>query len=700
MKKRIISSILFLSMVLGCLTIYNDIGYAEIKCTYGKIPIYTRHNGVESNIDVMIKDGNLYVHAESLESKMGVTIGYTDESIQILCQDTSGNNFCERNTLYNYEYNTKNVWAQEIGSKDMIEYTLPFEVVKNDKGTWLPFQFVFKVMGSETIIMDGKVHISKANDSIENILIRCLEQIDEPYNELNTVLQERGYVRGGYGLFMNLCKNYPKSFCVIKNEAISRIKDIAYDARNKGNKEKGYEEFAKYLLSNISDEHNIIATNYEEYIGTYIQNRSFVKRLKKILDDAIYQSGKTLKEDSTKKIVLDDLDIIRRSNSDTLLMNNEFCNVYKVLYGYDIKERKWGEGAEIKLFNAFCNSYSGDESNISSLLGGVKGNFYLLMLNISNLNAEDVYISNIFRKYYSNKLYSSNDDLIKLHNEIKKYSESYSKEMLNNINKIKDQIACEMAFSKITDEAKLDSFNRFATSLINKDLVFDLAELPEKITEVIDYINGERHREYLRNNADMFIPALELAKEIGRDIKSNSGDKDLAYAYFRTEYLANRFIIDCLDNNYTKRKLGGNADKIEKELETQNEKFLYNMTILRMGIDYGLKQADNEDYLKKYNDGKIIRLVNNKTDARGITNGNLNACGLMTSDEKYIYYCNMNTDYKLYRENKITQDKECILKDWCHWINIYEENNMRYIFYINKEGSICRVNLKNNKNGR
>lgn len=152
MKKAIS---LFLALVMMMLMSVPSFA-AESSEEYYTIQVeYSDNTGHQESLDIMIQNDNVFVDAEMLAERLGYTFGENDESAVIFNKDTSNN---LPFGITQFKYNSTQV--SHMLFNNMIDtYEAPFASVKNNKGSWIPFEYSLLLFNSGRMITDDAVLI-------------------------------------------------------------------------------------------------------------------------------------------------------------------------------------------------------------------------------------------------------------------------------------------------------------------------------------------------------------------------------------------------------------------------------------------------------------------------------------------------------------------------------------------------------------
>lgn len=129
---------------------------AESREEYYTIQVeYSDNIGHQESLDIMIQNDNVFVDAEMLAERLGYTFGENGESAVILNKDTSNN---LPFGITQFKYNSTQV--SHMLFNNMIDtYEAPFASVKNNEGSWIPFEYSLLLFNSGMMITDDAVLI-------------------------------------------------------------------------------------------------------------------------------------------------------------------------------------------------------------------------------------------------------------------------------------------------------------------------------------------------------------------------------------------------------------------------------------------------------------------------------------------------------------------------------------------------------------
>ena len=139
--KRIISFLLVLAMVL---TLTTPI-FAEDQAEYCSVQVeYSDKIGQRETLDLMIQGEHVFVDAEMLAKRLGYQCSSHDEYVFIYNQDKS-DHLPYGGTKF--RYGSKQV-THSLLSYIIDTYTAPFASIKNEKGSWIPFEYALRLLNS------------------------------------------------------------------------------------------------------------------------------------------------------------------------------------------------------------------------------------------------------------------------------------------------------------------------------------------------------------------------------------------------------------------------------------------------------------------------------------------------------------------------------------------------------------------------
>lgn len=152
MKKAIslfLVLVMMISMSVPAFAAESSEEYYTIQVEYSDNTVY------QESLDIMIQNDNVFVDAEMLAERLGYTFGENGESAVILNKDTSKN---LPFGITQFKYNSTQV--SHMLFNNMIDtYEAPFASVKNNEGSWIPFEYSLLLFNSGMMITDDAVLI-------------------------------------------------------------------------------------------------------------------------------------------------------------------------------------------------------------------------------------------------------------------------------------------------------------------------------------------------------------------------------------------------------------------------------------------------------------------------------------------------------------------------------------------------------------
>lgn len=116
---------------------------------------YSDNTGHQESLDIMIQNDNVFVDAEMLAERLGYTFGENGESAVIFNKDASNN---LPFGITQFKYNSTQV--SHMLFNNMIDtYEAPVASVKNNEGSWIPFEYSLLLFNSGMMITDDAVLI-------------------------------------------------------------------------------------------------------------------------------------------------------------------------------------------------------------------------------------------------------------------------------------------------------------------------------------------------------------------------------------------------------------------------------------------------------------------------------------------------------------------------------------------------------------
>ena len=116
---------------------------------------YSDNIGHQELLDIMVQNNNVFVDAEMLAERLGYTFGENGDSAVVFNKDTSNNLPL---SITQFKYNSTQV--SHMLFNNMIDtYEAPFASVRNNEGSWIPFEYSLLLFNSGMMITDDAVLI-------------------------------------------------------------------------------------------------------------------------------------------------------------------------------------------------------------------------------------------------------------------------------------------------------------------------------------------------------------------------------------------------------------------------------------------------------------------------------------------------------------------------------------------------------------
>ena len=151
--KRIISLLLALVIMISTTTISfaanTDEEYYTVQVEYSD------NIGHPEELNIMILNNNVFVDAKMIAERLGYTFGENGEGVVIYNKDTSnGLPF----GITQFKYNSTQV-SHMLFNKMITTYEAPFASVKNSEGSWIPLEYSLLLINSGMMITDDALRI-------------------------------------------------------------------------------------------------------------------------------------------------------------------------------------------------------------------------------------------------------------------------------------------------------------------------------------------------------------------------------------------------------------------------------------------------------------------------------------------------------------------------------------------------------------
>lgn len=688
---------------------------------YGRLLVYLLEGeGSQVALDVLVKDGFLYVRSSSFAKGFGYITAETDDSVQFLQTVNEEDEDYSWTLLSNFKINSKAVWLSD--GNQVINYTAPVKTEKNEDGTWIPLQFALKIMGRELCINGNTILISSAHESTE-MLIDSVNRAESSYFNVVVVTNQ---LMEKMGLETNVSPLYTEALAAEadKNEWVYSYADRTKETA--GHNSEATSELATYLVSNLGAENSAIYSAYYELIQMYFGTEllgvgaDLVDSLRKWEDEEAPDFSNAEKEFEAA------VDAMCETNPDNMQMSDSFNRIYSDLIGYDPKSKEWtGDTVYEELLLAMI-TYSGDPDETvyetidfaGSYLGsaGIASPMfaaeYANIQCMKNAFAKNDYAGSRFEKYLSQV--TSHPGKAKLVDALNEKIANYFKYQTDLIDeymgRAEDEIE-ESIRSDVLDDLE-ENFLKDGVIEIKPilktgyDKVTTVADLFTNVTDLIDDVNEYQKKiEQIAENelladSGAYYTAKTFADEIaGHAIKDR--DIDWVYLFYRTEYIANYYYSQVLEKTQTKKSASADdVAALKKALTSLKKEDLYQLASIRMGIEYGLSPEDNTEYNNLYEDTPLLDYVEEINLSMGNSSANINACGFIAASDEHFFYASSDENYSVYMSDLNGKSEKKIINGWAHWLNTFIEDGQEYLFYIDSEYDIRRYNVETDSDER
>ena len=144
---------LLLTVALMCSSSI-DLFAAESE-KYVAIPVeYSDNVGNSEQLDLMVKNKNVYVNAEMIANRLGYQCGSDDDYIMIYNKKDNDLPIAFTQFFYNSAKVNHTVFMQMLDT-----YEAPFPSIRNDRGSWIPLEYSLLILNSGLLILDDSMLI-------------------------------------------------------------------------------------------------------------------------------------------------------------------------------------------------------------------------------------------------------------------------------------------------------------------------------------------------------------------------------------------------------------------------------------------------------------------------------------------------------------------------------------------------------------
>ena len=580
---------------------------AESREEYYTIQVeYSDNIGHQESLDIMIQNDNVFVDAEMLAERLGYTFGENGKSAVILNKDTSNN---LPFGITQFKYNSTQV--SHMLFNNMIDtYEAPFASVKNNEGSWIPFEYSLLLFNSGMMITDDAVLIDIPTKRIIDYFFDVAKNSTkygfdwaDDFGYMETDIK----VLGGSSHLINVFNG------VLGFDGASWASLFQQFAGSMDSYDKKYGENLAILLCTESDKELQATTEKVKLLSNLLNEDGDLGKLLSFTSDMTdFQVGSLYKQCEAV------LDGIKAGNSSAVDYSRAYQALEKAL-----DKQTWFSHTGGNTFDI--------QNGVSSATGKVF-NF----LDIGVKVAEIVGYAQEFQNQdefslaaFTHYLESANSGL-ELPDAMKtsmvNYSDALSKAIdgymvkrfLDNIDQWMSDVAKEQvplhevlgtqaAAALIAWDIASKTIPFIANGLSGADN-FELA-----LYSMV--FQGDTFLNYLSKRDSVFADAENITAE------NMYGLSQYCYIYLKSCYVTREAALASLTN-----KSDSTKEKIQPLIDYQNS---INTEIAEIMVElkganktndslvFGFLPTDNEDYLSKYDDGQMIlwiRSVDNETE--------------------------------------------------------------------------------------
>lgn len=660
---------------------------------YGRLSAIFLGDGTSKSFRVFVKGERLYVDVSSLADNFSMPCSFGKNNVQILCRNDKVNGAL----IIDFKKNSRSVHKYD-GNVNAEKYRTPYKCIHNDEGFWIPFKFAINMMGADCLIYKDVLYISSFHESLNAIAISAA-------NGSSSVTDKCIAIRSAAGKSQSPAADSALESELTKNKWLYELKPDLELVNNKD----ADAELATYLISNVSPEGYKEAEQYYELENLYV-----IYPMMEVLEDNgtdIFSMFDHLDENECKNMIEQAAANAANSNPEAKY-SDAYQRAYKDLAGYDPVSGKWDKDSQKLLsFVQSLISYKGRQSEVDGvtmdLISDIPtfGNEVMeigptvisgtatITTYAWNSLAQNRYASEQFDKFLkekgkkaltNNELYSQLRDRIDNYNDYvyEPVSDFFNDTIIDN----GTDDGRENFLKGYLSEQKTDKVTNGLDMLI---FGIDCIQYNKKIDEAMlkDYINAET----------AYLDAVNLTEQIQYSMKREKPDIGRAYIFYKSDYVANFYLLKVLQSE--KSSLSEDQkETYRSQLQSIIDLECSNMAAIQIGIDYGLTKSQNAKYNKAYDDSKYIPLVEELFIGMGNTNGNMNAGGLVTISEHYIAYSEQgfaDDNRIVHIKNREGNTEIDTINDLIYWLNLYEDGDNAYLYFVNNNKDICSYNINN-----
>ncbi len=580
-----------LLVILVFIWLYPVTVFSAESEEYITVPVeYSDKVGSTENLDLMVKDGNVYVNAERLADRLGYKVINSDKYIEIYNEDNSS--LPIKSIKFFYE-STQIEYL--LFSKITDIYQTPCPSIKNDKGSWIPLEYSLLILNSGNLILDKSILIDipykNIIDYFYEVTMNAKVYNFDWFKDFQAFMEiDRAQSIFAFNRSLNLDGDLWEA--VFQSFAIEPFK---YD--------KKYAENSSLLICNESVD----------------ELKASVKKLE-IYSDVLKSQGKieevlnrhTVNLDSEVDILYKEVEGIWSSIRD----DNPFCSSYN--RSYQALENAFDKQT---WFSEICSNIIKEQRKISEF-----GSIYDIGWKVGEVVK------------YKNGLVAQEDFCFWALNEYLNTSTNHME--LSQKMKLEMKDNYDIIFDCLGEHSLAQFFDGDVNGCLANVQILDgklgmqaRADLLEHMvlhnTPLIinekDDVNNSLYLEILQ--FDAFWNYQELYNIEIEDFKELNAEKlyrlsQFCYIYLKLCYITRNMALETLINNgdYTEEELSvvnervsrvqsaiANAMAVIKTANRTNEKNVY-----------GFLPSDNENYLKCYDNSELITWIQNVKNTSSI----------------------------------------------------------------------------------
>ena len=132
---------------------------------------FSDKEGVTENLQVMVKDNNVYANAQQLGERLGYQVGISDKYVAVYNKEENAN-VPYGMTLFYFD-STK---IQHMLFNKLTDYEAVFASIKNSDGAWIPLEQALLLLNSSMLIVDSTVLIDMPTKNIVDIYMDIMKK--------------------------------------------------------------------------------------------------------------------------------------------------------------------------------------------------------------------------------------------------------------------------------------------------------------------------------------------------------------------------------------------------------------------------------------------------------------------------------------------------------------------------------------------